>query len=42
MWDNAPLLRSIANALFACSVLATLYGAVHNAVHMPKLLPIKS
>lgn len=42
MWDNAPLLRSIANALFACSVLATLYGAVHYAVHMPKLLPIKS
>lgn len=42
MWDNAPLLRSIASALFFCSVAAVLYGAVHYVVHMPRLLPIKS
>lgn len=42
MWDNAPLLRSIASALFFCSVVAMIYGAVHYVVHMPKLLPIKS
>ncbi|MFA6921252.1 MAG: cell division protein FtsQ/DivIB [Gallionella sp.] len=42
MWDNAPLLRGIASALFFCSVVALLYGAGHYAVHLPKLLPIKS
>lgn len=42
MWDNAPLLRSISAALFFCSVLAMLYGAVHYVVHQPKLLPIRS
>lgn len=42
MWDNAPLLRGIAGALFFSSVLAMLYGAAHYAVHQPKLLPIKS
>jgi cell division protein FtsQ len=42
MWDNAPLLRSIAGALFFCSVLAMLYGAAHYVVHLPKLLPVKS
>lgn len=42
MWDNAPLLRSIASALFFCSVAAILYGAVHYVVHLPKPLPIKS
>ncbi len=42
MWDNAPLLRSIANALFAGTLLAALYGAVHYAVHRAELLPIKS
>ena len=42
MWDNAPLLRGIAGALFFASVLAMLYGAAHYAVHQPGLLPIKS
>lgn len=42
MWDNAPLLRSIAGALFFCSVAASLYGAVHYLVHMPQVLPIQS
>jgi cell division protein FtsQ len=42
MWGNAPLLRGIASALFFCSVVAVLYGAVHYIVHQPKLLPIKS
>jgi cell division protein FtsQ len=40
MWDNAPLLRSIANALIASSVLAVLYGAAHYAVHRPGLFPL--
>jgi cell division protein FtsQ len=42
MWDNAPLLRSIASALFFCSVVAILYGAGHYVVHLPQLLPIHS
>jgi cell division protein FtsQ len=42
MWDNAPLLRSIASALIFFSVVAVLYGAGNYAVHLPKLLPIKS
>ncbi|MDD5299636.1 MAG: cell division protein FtsQ/DivIB [Gallionella sp.] len=42
MWDNAPLLRNIANALFAFSVFAALYGAVYYAVHLPGLFPLHS
>jgi cell division protein FtsQ len=42
MWDNAPLLRGIANALFAVSALAILYGAIYYTVHLPNLFPIKS
>src|SRR3972149_2630004 len=42
MWDNAPLLRSIANALIAFSVLAFLYGVVYYAVHLPGLFPLRS
>jgi cell division protein FtsQ len=42
MWDNPPLLRSIASALFFCSVAAIVYGAVHYAVHMQQVLPIRS
>ncbi len=41
MWDNAPLLRSIANALIACSVSAALYGAVHYAMHRPDWFPLQ-
>lgn len=42
MWDNAPLLRNIANALIVFSVLAMLYGAIHYAVHLPGLFPLQS
>lgn len=41
MWDNAPLLRNIANALIASSVLAMLYGVIHYAVHLPGLFPLQ-
>jgi cell division protein FtsQ len=42
MWDNAPLLRNVANALIAFSVLAVLYSAVHYTVHLPGLFPLHS
>ena len=42
MWDNAPLLRGIANALFMFSVLAALYGAIYYVVHLPGLFPLHS
>lgn len=42
MWDNAPLLRNIANALMAVSVFAVLYGAAYYAVHLPGLFPLHS
>jgi cell division protein FtsQ len=40
MWDNASLLRGIANALIALSVLAVLYGVINYAVHLPGLFPL--
>lgn len=42
MWDNAPLLRNIANALLALSGFAMLYGAAYYAVHLPGLFPLHS
>lgn len=42
MWDNAALLKNVANALLACSALAVLYGAAHYLVHLPGLFPLKS
>jgi cell division protein FtsQ len=42
MWDNVPLLRSIANALFVFSVCAVLYGAAYYAAHLPGLFPLHS
>jgi cell division protein FtsQ len=42
MWDNAALLRAIANALFGFSVLAALYGAAYYAVHLPGLFSLQS
>lgn len=42
MWDNATLLRAIANALFGFSVLAVLYGATYYAVHLPGSFPLQS
>ena len=35
MWDNAPLLRSIANALFGLSLLLVLYGVVRYVLRLP-------
>ena len=42
MWDNAALLRNIANWLFGFSVCALLYGAIYYATHLPGLLPLHS
>jgi len=42
MWDNAALLRNIANALLAFSVLAALYGTGYYMVHLPGLFPLHS
>ena len=42
MWDNAALLRSIANGLFGFSVCAMLYGAGHYVTHLPGLFPLHS
>lgn len=42
MWDNATLLRNIANALIACSAFATLFGAAYYTVHLPGLFPLQS
>jgi cell division protein FtsQ len=42
MWDNAPLLRNIANTLITLSVLAVLYGVTYYAVHLPGLFPLQS
>jgi cell division protein FtsQ len=40
MWDNAPLLRGIGNALIAFSVLSVLYGVIYYAVHLPGLFAL--
>jgi cell division protein FtsQ len=42
MWDNAALLRSVANGLFGFSVCAVLYGAVQYVTHLPGLFPLHS
>jgi len=42
MWDNAPLLRSIANALIFFCVCAVLYGAAFYTTHLPGLFPLQS
>jgi cell division protein FtsQ len=42
MWDNAPLLRNIANVLITLSVCAVLYGAAYYAAHLPGLFPLQS
>jgi len=42
MWNNASLLRNIANALITFNVMAMLYGAVYYAVHLPGLFPLQS
>lgn len=35
MWDNAPLLRNIANALFGLSLMLLLYGAMRYVLQLP-------
>ncbi len=42
MWDNAPLLRGIANALLAFSVAAVAYGVLYYVVHRPGWFPLHS
>lgn len=42
MWDNAALLRSIANAFFTLSACAILYGVIYYTVHLPYLFPLQS
>ena len=42
MWDNALLLRNIANVLIAASVLAMLYGVIYYTVHLPGSFPLQS
>ncbi|MDP1635777.1 MAG: FtsQ-type POTRA domain-containing protein, partial [Gallionellaceae bacterium] len=41
MWDNAPLLRSIANALFGISLVLVLYGAVRYVLQLP-VFPLRA
>ena len=36
MWDNAPLLRAIANALFGISLVLLLYGAARYVLQLPE------
>jgi cell division protein FtsQ len=42
MWNNAPLLRNIANTLITFSVLAMLYGVIYYAVHLPGLFQLQN
>lgn len=35
MWDNAPLLRTVANLLFGFSLVLVLYGAVRYVLRLP-------
>jgi cell division protein FtsQ len=41
MWDNAPLLRSIANALFGISLVLVLYGVVRYVLRLP-VFPLRA
>ncbi len=42
MWDDAILLRNVANTLIASSLLAMLYGAAYYVAHLPGLLRLQS
>lgn len=42
MWNNAVLLRNIANTMLAFSVIALLYGAAYYALHLPGAFPLRS
>ncbi len=41
MWDDAPLLRSIANVLFGASLVLVLYGAVRYVLRLP-VFPLRT
>ena len=41
MWDNAPLLRSIANMLFGLSLVLVLYGAARYVLSLP-VFPLRA
>lgn len=41
MWDNAPLLRSIANTLFGLSLVLVLYGVVRYVLRLP-VFPLRA
>lgn len=41
MWNNTPLLSTLARILFLSSVAAVLFGTGYYVVHLPHLLPIK-
>ena len=41
MWDNAPLLRGIANALFGLSLVLVLYGVVRYVLRLP-VFPLRA
>ena len=41
MWDNAPLLRSIANALFGLSLVLVLYGVARYVLRLP-VFPLRA
>ncbi|MFZ5523633.1 MAG: cell division protein FtsQ/DivIB [Pseudomonadota bacterium] len=42
MWDNDTLLRDIANALLACSVIGVLFGAGYYLMNLPGAFPLRS
>jgi cell division protein FtsQ len=42
MWDDAALLRNIANTMLAFSAIAVLYGSMHYALHLPEAFPLRS
>jgi cell division protein FtsQ len=41
MWDNAPLLRGIANMLFGLSLMLVLYGVVRYVLRLP-VFPLRA
>jgi cell division protein FtsQ len=41
MWDNAPLLRNIANALFGISLVLVLYGTLRYVLSLP-VFPLRA
>ena len=42
MWDDAALLRNIANTMLAFSAIAVLYGSAYYALHQPGAFPLRS